>query len=101
MVSRLEEIDPVIRDAIYQAMFLSNAARPTTGQHVFQRFGFTHAFERIAHYRVDQIEDSDGDAALVFDPEAQILNKFRLKQGDPFSPLHQASLFAMRLLSAA
>jgi hypothetical protein len=97
VISGLEEIDLVISDAIDQSVFLSNASRPTTRQNVFQRFGFTQAFERIAHYCVDKIKDSDGDAALVFDPEPQVLNKFGLKYGDPFRPLHQASLFAPRL----
>ena len=49
VVSSLEEIDCRIGDAVYQAVFLSDAPRPTTSQHVFQGFGLSQAFERIPH----------------------------------------------------
>ena len=69
MVSRLQKIDRFIRDAADQPVFLSNASRPTTGQHVFQRLGFSQAFKRIPHDRLHKIEDSDRDATLVPDPK--------------------------------
>jgi hypothetical protein len=77
MVPSLEEIDALIRDAVYQAVFLCDTARPATG------------------------EDSDRHAALVFDPKPQVLKELGLKDGNPFSPPpHRASLFAMTRLSA-
>jgi len=69
VISRLQEIDRFISDAVDQPVFLSNASRPTTSQHVFQRLGFSQAFKRIPHDRLNKIEDSDRDAALVPDPK--------------------------------
>jgi hypothetical protein len=102
VVSSLEEIDRPIGDTIDQTVFLSDAARPTAGEHIFQRFGLSRAFERIPHGCLNEIEDSDGDAPLVFDPKPEVLKKLGLKYGDPFSlSPHQASLSAKRWLFEA
>ena len=102
VVPSLEEIDCLIGDAVNQAVFLSDAPRPTTCQHVFQRFGLSQAFEWIPHDCLNKIEDSDGNTALVFDPKPKVLKKFGLKYSDPFKlSFHPASLFAKRLSSRA
>jgi hypothetical protein len=81
-------------------VFLSDTPRPTAGEHIFQRFGFSWAFEGIPHDCLNEIEDSDRDAALVFDPKPEVLKKLGLKYGDPFRrSLQRASLSAKRLLS--
>ena len=99
VVSSLQEIDGLVTDAIHQPVFLCDTARPAPGKHIFQRFGLSRTFERIPHHCLNEIEDSDRDAALVFDPEPEVLKELRLKYGDPLRlPLHQASLSAMRPL---
>ena len=101
MVPRLKEIDAFVRDAVHQAMFLGNATRPATGKHKSQWLWFARAFEWIAQDRFDKIENSDRYAALSFHPKSQVLDKFRLKDGNSLNlPLHRESLFAMRRLSA-
>jgi hypothetical protein len=102
VVPSLEEIDCFIGDAVDQPVFLSDTPRPTAGEHILQRFGLSRAFERIRHDCLNEFEDSDGGAALVFDPKPEVLKKLGLKYGDPLRvSLHQASLFAERLLTQA
>lgn len=89
VVSALEEIDLFIGNAIHQAVFLGHSPRPTASQHIFQRFGFSGAFERVPHDSINEIEDSHRDGTLVFDPKSKVLEKLSLKYGDPFSlPFH-------------
>ena len=98
MISGLEEIDCLISDAIDQPVFLRDTPRPAAGEHVFQWFGFPRAFERISHHWLNEMEDSDGYAAVVLDPKPEILKKFGLKNGDPLRlSRHQATLCAKRL----
>jgi len=78
VVVALEEID-LIGDAVDEAVVLSDSPGPTAAEHVFQRFGFSEAFERVPHDRVHQIKDSPRDSAPVFDPKSEILKKLRLK----------------------
>lgn len=100
VISRLEEIDCLVGDAVHQPVFLSNTPGPTAGEHNSQRFGFSRTFERIPQDCLNEIEDSDRHAAFVFDPKPEILKKLGLKYGNPFRlSLHRASLFAMLLLS--
>ena len=94
VVSSLKEIDCLVSDAVHQSVFLGDTPRPTAGEHILQRFGLSRTFERIPHHCLNEIEDSDRDAALVFDPEPEVLQKLGLKYGDPFRlPTHRASLF--------
>lgn len=81
-------------------MFLSDTPRPTSDEHIFQRFWFPRPFEGVPHDCFNEIEDSGRDAALVFDPKPEVLKKLGLKYGEPFRlSLHRASLSAKRLLS--
>ena len=85
VISALQEIDCGIGDAVDQAMLLSDSPGPTAAQHIFQRFGFSWAFEGVPHDRVNEIKDSYRDSAVVFDPKSEVLKKLGLKYGDPFS----------------
>ena len=97
MVPGLEEIDALIRDAVNQAVFLRDTARPAAGEHKSQWLRFSRAFERVAQDCFNKIEDSDRYAALIFDPKPQVLKELGLEDRNPFTlPLHRASLFAMR-----
>jgi hypothetical protein len=96
VVSSLEEIDPLVRDAVHQPVFLSDAPGPAAGEDKFQWLGLTRSFERIPHDGVNEIQDPDRHTALVFDPKPQILKKLGLKYGRSLRlSLHRASLFAM------
>jgi hypothetical protein len=98
VVFALEEIDCFIGDAVHEAVFLSDSPGPTAAEYVFQRFGFSEAFERVPHDRINQIRDSHRDSAFVFDPKSEVLKKLGLKYGNPFSlSLHRAFLSAKRM----
>lgn len=99
VISSLQEIDRLVSDAIYQAVFLSHTTRPAPGKHIFQRFRLSGTLGWISHDRLDQIEYSDRDTALGFHPKPEVLEEFRLKYGDaPKLSHHQASVFATRSL---
>jgi hypothetical protein len=98
VVFGLEEIDCFIGDAVYEAVLLSDSPGPTAAEYIFQRFGFSEALKRVPHDRINEIQDSHRDSALVFDPKTEVLKKFGLKYGNPFSlSLHRAALFAKRM----
>ena len=95
MVPSLEEVNGFVRDMVHQPVFLSNTPGPTSGEDKFQRFGLSRALERISHDCLHEVEDSDRDTALVFDPKPEVLKKLGLKCSDPFRlSLHRASLSA-------
>ena len=98
VVSGLEKIDGRGGDAVHQTVFLGDTTRPAPRQHVFQGFGFSGAFKGIPHDCVNEIENSQRDAAVVFDPKPEVLKKLGLKCGLPFRlSLHGASFSAKRL----
>jgi len=100
VVSGLEKIDSLVGDTVHQTVFLSDTPRPTAGEQIFQWFGFPRALKGIPHDRFNEIENSDRDAAFVFDPKSEVLKKLGLKYSEPFRlSLHRASLSAKRLLS--
>jgi hypothetical protein len=68
VVSSLQEIDGFVTDAIDQPVFLRDAARPAPGQYIPQRLRLSWAFERVAHYGLNQIEDADRHAPLTIHP---------------------------------
>ena len=97
MVTGLKEIDGFVADAIYQTVFLRDAPRPTAGEEISKRLGFTQAFEWIAHHRFDQIQCPDGGAAVRFHPVSEVLPELRMKDCDPLTfPRHLTSLAAIQ-----
>ncbi len=58
MVSCLEKVDAVITYKINNAMFLSEAPRPSATCQVFEGLRLANASERITHYRFNQIEST-------------------------------------------
>ena len=98
VVFTLKEIDCFVGDAVHEAMLLSDSPGPAACEHVFQRFGFSGAFERLPQDRIDQIRDAHRHSAFVFDPKSEVLKKLGLKYGNPFSlSLHRASLSVKRM----
>ena len=79
MVSSLEEIDCPVGDAVHQSVFLSDTPRPTPGENIFQRFGLSRAWERIPHDCLHEVEYSDRDTMLVFDPKTGGLEEIRVE----------------------
>jgi hypothetical protein len=49
VVARLEDDDVMAFSHIYQSVLFVDPARPTTGQHVSKRFGFSDSFKWRAH----------------------------------------------------
>src|SRR5579872_7208793 len=93
VVSSLEEINGLVGDPVHEAVFLSDAARPTPGQYKSQRFGFSRPFKGVPHDRLDEIEHSDSGASFGFDRKTQILPELGLKDRNPLTPwLHRGSL---------
>jgi hypothetical protein len=99
MVSSLEEINSFIRDTIHQSVFLADTTGPAAGQHISERLRLSQSLEWISHHCLDQIQHSDCDAAISFEPKTEVLPEFRLKDRDPLriSP-HLESLDAAPLL---
>lgn len=90
MVPRLEEIDPIGAYRINQPMLLGNAARPGSGQNVFQRFRLADAVERLPHYGLHQVHNPERHPAIRLGPVAQVLAKFGMKDRQALRLLCQA-----------
>jgi hypothetical protein len=98
VVSSLEEINGLVRDPVHQAVFLSDAARPTPRQEISQRFGLSWSFKGVPHNGVDEIQHPDCRASFGFDPKTQILRELGLKDRNPLTfSLHRGSLASIPL----
>ena len=98
MVSSLEEVNGLIRDTVYQAVFLADTPRPAACEHISERLGLSRPLEWIPHHCLDEIQHSDCGAAFGFDPKAEVLPELRLKDRDPLRiSLHLKSLDAVPL----
>jgi len=75
VVSRLVEFDAIARHSINQPMLLRDPAAPATRQLESKRFGFADATEMIVENGRHQIQDTESDLAVCFDPIAQIVSK--------------------------
>jgi hypothetical protein len=58
MIPHLRQQNPLLGDAIDEAMFLVNAPRPIAGQRMTKRFGFADAGMRIAPDVFEQFVNS-------------------------------------------
>ena len=93
MVSSLKEINGLVCNPVHQAVFLSDAARPTPRQYISQRFGLSWPFKGVAHDRLYEIQHPDCSAPFGFDPKTQILPELGLKDRNPLTlSLHRGSL---------
>jgi hypothetical protein len=54
----LEDDDVVSFHQVYESVLLVDSTRPTTGEHVSKRFGFSDPFEWGAHRFVEKAVDS-------------------------------------------
>jgi hypothetical protein len=96
VVSSLKEVDGFIGDTVHQPVFLANTTRPAASEHIFERFRLSQPLEWIPHHCLDEIQNSDCDAAFGFDPIAEVLPELSLKDRDPVRvSRHPASLDAV------
>jgi hypothetical protein len=77
MIPRLEEIDPISGDAIYQAVLARNSPAPATGVFMTQRLGLANSLEWVCENRCHQVENPQRDFAICLNPAPQILAKVR------------------------
>ena len=59
MVTRLEEIDPSLADAIDQSMLLSESARPASREHVLQRFRLSQPGEWVTQDVLNEFKGAE------------------------------------------
>ena len=82
-----------------QAVFLSDAARPTPRQYISQRFGFSWPCKGVLHDRLDEIQAPDCSASFGFNPKTQILPELGLKDRNPLTlSLHRGSLASIPIM---
>ena len=75
MVSSLMKLDLVGGHAIDQAMFLSNATAPATGQRESERLRLTDPFKWVGQNSCYEVEDSESNLTVSLDPVTQIVAK--------------------------
>lgn len=54
MIASLEEIDAIVADQIYEAVFLGQPSRPDTWSEIFEGFRLSDSLKRISHDGFDQ-----------------------------------------------
>ena len=70
VITSLKKRNSVIGYQVYNAMLSRQPARPCAGKLVSQRLRLPDAGEWIPHNRFYQVERSDGDVAIGYDPVA-------------------------------
>ena len=83
MVPRLQEIDPVAADQIYDAVLLGQTAGPDAGGKVFQRFRLADSGKGVAQNRFHNDQGAQGNPSFRGNPMAQVLDKFRMEDRLP------------------
>jgi len=59
VIPRLEEIDSILTDAVYQAVFLGDPPRPAAGEYKLQWLRFADTRKWISKLRTDSEDDED------------------------------------------
>jgi hypothetical protein len=81
VVARLKEIDPFCPNHIHDSMLLGDTSRPDVRAKVLERLWLADADKRVAHDRLDELQDAEGNASIRLNPVAQIVTKLGLKDG--------------------
>jgi hypothetical protein len=82
VIPRLKKTYALGGHRVHQPMLLSDPARPRPREDVLQRLGFAETLERIAHHGFHEIENAESDAAVGFDPVAEVLPELRMEDRD-------------------
>jgi hypothetical protein len=94
--SCLQKVNCFVGDPIHETVFLSDPSGPAAIEYMFQGFWFADTSKWVPHDRVDEIENTQGSRAVVFNPETKILKKLWLENSEPLSrSLHAGFLFAI------
>lgn len=84
VISCLQKVDRAIGYAVDQSVFLGDTPGPAAGQDIFKRFGLAQPLEWISDYSLYQIQNSNRGVPVRFNPVAEVLPEFQVKNGDPF-----------------
>ncbi len=79
MVPSVRKVDGALPDDVEKAVFLGEAARPEARAEILQMLGFADAAEWFSQHGLDKRHETQGNAPVGFDPEAQILAKLCLE----------------------
>src|SRR5260370_6623518 len=90
VIARLQKIDSFFTHPIDDSMFLGQATRPRSGQHILERLRLANANEGITHHGLNQIKSPERDVPIRLNPMTQIFKKLWLERRDP-------RLFLLRL----
>jgi len=85
VVSSLEKVQAFVDNAVNEPVFLCDPSGPASGKRVSEGFGLSESCEGIAHHRLDQIQQPDGNIAVGLHPIAKILMELRLKDCEPLN----------------
>ena len=78
-----EEVDAVVEHAVDETVLTGQTPRPCVGRHVPEWFGLADARERVAQYRLDELQEPERDLALRVDPVGQILQEVPVEERVP------------------
>ena len=67
-VASLKKVDPVVRDAVYKPILLSESPRAATFKHVAKRLRLSYTLKRIAHNCLAQVKNPECRVAIGLDP---------------------------------
>jgi hypothetical protein len=88
VISCLQEIDAVLANSVYEAVFLGNSAGPATREHIFKWLRLPDAGERIAQNRFNQVKGAQRDFAIRINPISQVFTKFWMENRISLSGPH-------------
>ena len=86
VVTRLEKIDSIFTDAVYQAVFLGDPPRPAACEYKLQGLRFADTRKPISKYRFNQFQDSKRCLSIGFHPISQVLPELRVEHSRAFGP---------------
>lgn len=89
VVSRLQKVDPDLGHTIYQAVFLSDSARPASRQNILERLWFTNACKWISQNSLGEFKNTQRHFAISLNPVAKICPKLGMKYGLPINAARQ------------
>ena len=72
MVPGLQEVDARRGDEVDETVFLGQAAGPSAGELVLERFGLADASDRVAQHRFDEAQQAQGRGPVGLDPPGEV-----------------------------
>ena len=86
VITRLEKNDAIVAYQVDEAVLFGESSRPGSGIKVFERLRAANSGEWIAHDGLDEVEHPQGDAAIGFNPMAEIVAEFAAEDRLPNRP---------------